>query len=67
MSFIAALELSIAMPLSWLPLISDYTRESKKPFTASLTSATIYTKQSIVMYTLGLSAAILVATPSLLL
>ena len=29
MSFIAALELSIAMPLSWLPLISDYTRESK--------------------------------------
>ena len=58
MSFIAALELSIAMPLSWLPLISDYTRESKHPFTASLTSATIYTVTSIVMYTLGLSAAI---------
>jgi len=36
MSFIAALELSIAMPLSWLPLISDYTRESKKPFLAGL-------------------------------
>ena len=58
MSFIAALELSIAMPLSWLPLISDYTRESKKPFAASLTSATVYTVTSIVMYTLGLSAAI---------
>ena len=58
MSFITALELSIAMPLSWLPLISDYTRESKHPFTASLTSATIYTVTSIVMYTLGLSAAI---------
>ena len=58
MSFIAALELSIAMPLSWLPLISDYTRESKHPFTASLTSATIYTVTSIVMYTLCLSAAI---------
>ena len=58
MSFIAALELSIAMPLSWLPLISDYTRESKKPFSASLTSATVYTITSIVMYTLGLSAAI---------
>mgnify|MGYP001746527939 CR=1 FL=1 len=55
---IAALELSIAMPLSWLPLISDYTRESKKPFSASLTSATVYTVTSIVMYTLGLSAAI---------
>ena len=58
MSFIAALELSIAMPLSWLPLISDYTRESKKPFSASLTSAIVYTVTSIVMYTLGLSAAI---------
>lgn len=58
MSFIAALELSIAMPLSWLPLISDYTRESKKPFSASLTSATVYTITSIVMYALGLSAAI---------
>ena len=58
MSFIAALELSIAMPLSWLPLISDYTRESKKPFSASLTSATVYTLTSIVMYALGLSAAI---------
>ena len=58
MSFIAALELSIAMPLSWLPLISDYTRESNNPFSASLTSATIYTVTSVAMYTLGLSAAI---------
>ena len=58
MSFIAALELSIAMPLSWLPLISDYTRESKNPVSASLTSATVYTITSIVMYALGLSAAI---------
>ena len=29
MSFGAAVELSVAMPLSWLPLISDYTREAK--------------------------------------
>ncbi|MDU4443679.1 MAG: putative hydroxymethylpyrimidine transporter CytX [Veillonella sp.] len=61
MSFIAALELSIAMPLSWLPLISDYTRESKKPFSASLTSATVYTVTSIVMYTgLGLAGLIVI-------
>ena len=66
MSFIAALELSIAMPLSWLPLISDYTRESKKPFSASLTSATVYTVTSIVMYTLGLSAAIFVGGDSII-
>ena len=29
MTFGAAVELSVAMPLSWLPLISDYTREAK--------------------------------------
>ena len=28
MSFGAAVELAVAMPLSWLPLISDYTREA---------------------------------------
>ncbi len=32
LSFGAAVELSVAMPLSWLPLISDYTREAEKPF-----------------------------------
>ena len=31
MSFGAAVELAVAMPLSWLPLISDYTREAKEP------------------------------------
>ena len=35
LSFGAALELSIAMPISWLPLISDYTREAEKPVKAS--------------------------------
>ena len=31
LSFGAAIELNVAMPLSWLPLISDYTREAEKP------------------------------------
>ena len=31
---VAAVELAVAMPLSWLPLISDYTREAEKPFAA---------------------------------
>ena len=35
LSFGAAVELSVAMPLSWLPLISDYTRSAKKPVKAS--------------------------------
>ncbi len=42
MSFGAAVELSVAMPLSWLPLISDYTREAKQPVKASLVSAVVY-------------------------
>ena len=38
LSFGAAVELAVAMPLSWLPLISDYTREAEKPFAATLAS-----------------------------
>ena len=32
------------MPLSWLPLISDYTREAEKPFTATLVSVVVYSE-----------------------
>ena len=39
MSFGAAVELSVAMPLSWLPLISDYTREAEHPVKATAVSA----------------------------
>ena len=35
-SFGAAVELAVAMPLSWLPLISDYTREAKEPVKAKM-------------------------------
>ena len=42
MSFGAAVELSVAMPLSWLPLISDYTREAEKPVKATAASAIVY-------------------------
>ncbi len=57
-SFGAAVELSVAMPLSWLPLISDYTRTAKKPFAATLTSAAVYGIVSIWMYAIGMGAAI---------
>lgn len=36
MTFGAGVELAIAMPLSWLPLISDYTREAEDPVKAGL-------------------------------
>lgn len=58
MSFGAAVELAVAMPLSWLPLISDYTREAEKPFAATLTSAVTYGIISSWMYLIGMGAAI---------
>ena len=42
LSFGSAVELAVAMPLSWLPLISDYTREAERPFAATFTSALTY-------------------------
>mgnify|MGYP000924784005 CR=1 FL=1 len=59
MSFAMALELSIAMPLSWLPLISDYTREAEKPAAAAAASALVYGLVSCWMYFIGMGAAIL--------
>lgn len=58
MSFGAAVELSAAMPLSWLPLISDYTRDAKKPMRATAASAITYGAVSCWMYAIGLGAAI---------
>ena len=58
MTFGAAVELSVAMPLSWLPLISDYTREAKKPVKATAVSAIVYGIVSCWMYVIGMGAAI---------
>ena len=58
LSFGAAVELAVAMPLSWLPLISDYTREAEKPFAATLTSTLVYGLVSVWMYIIGMGAAI---------
>lgn len=58
LTFGAAVELAVAMPLSWLPLISDYTREAEKPFAATLASVVVYSLVSIFMYMIGMGAAI---------
>ena len=58
MTFGAAVELAVAMPLSWSPLISDYTREAEKPFAATFTSVLVYSVVSIFMYMIGMGAAI---------
>jgi putative hydroxymethylpyrimidine transporter CytX len=57
-SFGAAVELSVAMPLSWLPLISDYTRNAKNPKASVLVSSVVYFLTSSWMYIIGMGAAI---------
>lgn len=58
MTFGAAVELSVAMPLSWLPLISDYTRDAKESVKATAVSAITYGIVSCWMYLIGMGAAI---------
>lgn len=57
-SFGTAVELSVAMPLSWLPLISDYTSKAEKPVAASFVSTVVYFFVSCWMYIIGMGAAI---------
>lgn len=59
LTFGAAVELAVAMPLSWLPLISDYTREAEKPVAATAVSAVVYGLVSCWMYLIGMGASIL--------
>lgn len=57
-SFGAAVELAVAMPLSWLPLISDYTREAKEPVKATAVSTVVYGVVSCFMYLVGMGVAL---------
>ncbi len=58
LSFGAAIELSVAMPLSWLPVISDYTKDAKRPVAVSLAAAVVYFFVSVWMYMIGMGAAL---------
>jgi len=62
MTFGGAVELNVAMSLSWLPLISDYTRELKKPVAGTLGSVLSYFVGSVLMFVIGLGAAIYAGT-----
>ncbi len=50
-------EISIAMPISWLPVISDYTKDVENPVKATAVSAAAYTFASLWMYILGIEIA----------
>lgn len=53
LSFWNIFEISIAMPISWLPVISDYTKDVEKPVKATAISAIAYTVASLWMYFIG--------------
>ena len=50
-------EISMALPISWLPVISDYTKDAQKPVAATAASAAAYTVASLWMYIIGLQIA----------
>ena len=57
LGFWSIFEISIAMPVSWLPVISDYTRDVENPVMATFVSALSYTVASLWMYFIGIEIA----------
>lgn len=57
-SFGTGFELSVAMPLSWVPMIGDSTSHSRRPVQATFASCITYSLVSSWMYLIGLGAAI---------
>jgi cytosine/uracil/thiamine/allantoin permease len=55
-SFWSAVDIVIALPVSWFPLAADYTRHARDPRTAFLGSAGGYGAANFVMFTLGVLA-----------
>jgi putative hydroxymethylpyrimidine transporter CytX len=58
MNMTLGIELSIAMPVSWLPLIGDYTSKTKSKFCAAGMPFAGYFTGSVLMYAFGLFIAL---------
>jgi len=58
LSFGEAVELNVAMCISWLPLISDYSRTLKKPISGTIMGGVCYFVGGSMMFTVGLGAAL---------
>ena len=58
LSFGAAVELAAAMPLSWLPVAGDYTREAKSPNAGTVLATIAYGLGSCWMFVIGLGCAL---------
>jgi putative hydroxymethylpyrimidine transporter CytX len=61
-SFGAAVELNVAMALSWLPLFSDYTRSLRRPLRGTAFCVLSYCSGSMLMFSIGLGAALKAGT-----
>lgn len=57
--FGTAVEMAAVMPLSWLPVVSDHTKNSETPFKTTALSTLAYTITSCWMYVIGLGAALI--------
>jgi putative hydroxymethylpyrimidine transporter CytX len=62
MPFMTGLDLVIAMPISWMPLVSDYSRFAKRTSTAFWSTWWGYFLVSSWMYALGLTASLWTAS-----
>ncbi len=58
LGFGAAVELAVAMPLSWLPVVSDYTRRAKRPVAGTAAATIAYFVGSTWMFAIGLGTAL---------
>ena len=58
LSFGAALEIAISMPLSWLPVVGDYTCHAADGKKATLVSTISYNLVSCWMFVIGMGAAL---------
>lgn len=64
-TFGGAVELAVAMPLSWLPLIADYTRTAESPVKVTVSSCLSYFVASCWMFFIGMGAVIYLGSDDL--
>lgn len=62
MPFMSALDLAIAMPISWMPLAADYARHAAHPRRAMAGTFFGYLLAGVWMYTLGIATALAAET-----
>ena len=64
LGFMTGLDLVIAMPISWMPLVADYSRSARSTRSAFWNTWWAYFLVSSWMYALGLQVALLTGAPT---